>query len=602
LANEANAQAQSASLGKSRFLAAASHDLRQPLQTLSLLQGLLAKKVKDNEALQLIARSDEALMAMSGMLNTLLDINQLEAGVIRPEIIDFPVNDLLESLKTEFGYHTKSKGLDWQVRPCSLAVRTDPRLLDQMIRNLLSNAVKYTRKGKILLGCRRRGGKLRIEVHDTGLGIPAGQLRAIFEEFHQVDNPARELSRGLGLGLAIVQRLADLLGLEVDVRSREGRGSTFSIDVPLTPAGARTAPRSAAMDLPETARQEGSILIVEDDPGLRETLELFLTAEGYLTSSAVDGEDAIRLVERQGLRPDLCIVDYNLPRELTGLQTMTRLRATLARSVPALILTGDISTGTLREIAAQGYDHRTKPVTTDDLSHLVRRLLANSLSTASDHASSPPPAAVAAHDELIFLIDDDNALRETLRDLLRAGGRSVEDFASAEAFLAAHRPDARGVLLVDAMMPGMGGLALLERLKATGYQLPAIVITGDGDVSMAVAALRAGALDFIEKPVGEKELLASIDRTLARFRQVARPSSQTAESATRLADLTARQRRILDMVLAGQPSKIIASELGISQRTVEGHRAAIMKKTGAKSLSELVRLAVAANWESPGDG
>lgn len=601
LANAAKAQAESANLGKSRFLAAASHDLRQPLQTLSLLQGLLAKKVKDSDALQLIARSDEALMAMSGMLNTLLDINQLEAGVIRPEVTDFPVNDLLESLGTEFGYHTKAKGLDWRVRPCSLVVRTDPRLLDQMVRNLLSNAVKYTRKGKILLGCRRRGGVLKIEVHDTGLGIPAGQLRAIFEEFHQVDNPARELSRGLGLGLAIVQRLADLLGLAVDVRSREGRGSTFSIDVPLTPVGARLAPRGAAVDLTEFAQQGGSILIVEDDPSLRESLELFLNAEGYLTSSAVDGEDAIRLVERKGLRPDLLIVDYNLPRDLTGLQILARLRPTLGRAVPALILTGDISTSTLREIATQGYDHRTKPVATGDLSHLVRRLLATSLSMAPDQASPQSPAAVAARDEVIFLVDDDNALRETLRDLLRAGGRSVEDFASAEAFLAAHRPNARGVLLVDAMMPGMGGLALLERLKTAGYQLPAIVITGDGDVSMAVAALRAGALDFIEKPVGEQELLASIDRTLAQTRQIAHPTSQTAASVARLTGLTARQRRILDMVLAGHPSKIIASDLGISQRTVEGHRATIMKKAGAKSLSELVRLAVAANWESLGD-
>ena len=210
-------------------------------------------------------------------------------------------------------------------------------------------------------------------------------------------------------------------------------------------------------------------------------------------------------------------------------------------------------------------------------------------------AGGKTAVAVAVHDEVIFLIDDDNALRETLRDLLRAGGRSVEDFASAEAFLAAHRPNATGVLLVDAMMPGMGGLALLERLKADGYQLPAIMITGNGDVSMAVDALRAGALDFIEKPVGEQELLASIDRTMAQSRRIAHPSAQSAESAARLAGLTPRQRQILELVLAGQPSKIIAADLRISQRTVDAHRAAIMKKTGAKSLPELIRLAVAAS-------
>ncbi|MGZ6014136.1 MAG: chemotaxis protein CheB [Phenylobacterium sp.] len=591
----ARSQAESANLGKSRFLAAASHDLRQPLQTLSLLQGLLAKRVKDVDALNLIARSDEALMAMSGMLNTLLDINQLEAGVIRPEITDFPIGDLLERLRIEFGYHAKAKGLDWRVAPCRLVVRTDPRLLDQMVRNLLSNAVKYTRKGGLLLGCRRRAGKLRIEVHDTGLGIPAGQLQAIFKEFHQLDNPARQLSRGLGLGLAIVQRLAALLGLEVDVRSRESRGSTFAIDVPLTPAGTRMAPKAAPRDFAQVTRKHGSILIVEDDPALKESLELFLNAEGYRTSSAFDGEQAIRLVEQEGLRPDLVIADYNLPKELTGLHVMARLRATLARSVPALILTGDISTGALREIAAQGYDHRTKPVTTGDLSQLVARLLANSRIAASDLISPSPAKAVAKQDAVIFLIDDDNVLRESLRDVLKADGRTVEAFASAEAFLAALRPGSAGVLLVDAMMPGMSGLALLKRMKAGGFQLPAIVITGNGDVSMAVDALRAGAVDFIDKPVGEKELLASIDRALERSRGLADSPGRRAESEARLAGLTRRQRRILELVLAGNTSKTIAADLNISQRTVESHRAAIMIKTGARSLTELIRLAIAAS-------
>ncbi len=178
--------------------------------------------------LQLVMRSEETLTAMAGMLNTLLDINQLEAGVIRPEIIDFPINTLFERMKTEFAYHTQTHELGWRVLPCRLAVRSDPRLLEQMIRNLLSNAVKCTEKAKILLGCRRRANKLRVEVWDTGLGIPEGQLRAIFEEFQQIDNPARELSRGLGLGLAIVQRLGNLLGHNIDVRSLHGRGSVFA--------------------------------------------------------------------------------------------------------------------------------------------------------------------------------------------------------------------------------------------------------------------------------------------------------------------------------------------------------------------------------------
>ena len=228
--------AERANLCKSRFLATASHDLRQPLQTLSLVRGILAKKIKDKkneEALMLVARLNETADALSGMLDTLLDINQLEAGSVRPEKVDFPINDLLERLRIEFAYHAQAHGLIWHVVPCRLSIRSDPRLLEQMIRNLLSNAVRHTERGKILLGCLRRGDKLRIEVRDTGTGIPREQLRAIFEEFHQLDNPVRGHNRGFGLGLSIVQRLGNLLGHSVDVQSRPGKGSVFAVEVPL---------------------------------------------------------------------------------------------------------------------------------------------------------------------------------------------------------------------------------------------------------------------------------------------------------------------------------------------------------------------------------
>jgi len=387
-ANAAKLLAESANLGKSRFLAAASHDLRQPLQTLTLLNGLLGKKVKDPDALELVERGGEALMAMSGMLNTLLDINQLEAGVVRPEIVDLAIADLLDSLRTEFAYHAKAKGLGWRVMPCRLGVRTDPRLLDQMVRNLLSNAVKYTKKGRIVLGCRRRGDKLRIEVWDTGLGIPKAQLRAIFDEFHQIDNPARELSRGLGLGLAIVQRLGDLLGHTVDVRSQEGRGSVFCIEVPLSPAGASLAGKGPSTALETPATLSGTILIIEDDPALRESLALFATTNGHVVKTAADGADAIRLVEREGLRPDLVIADQNLPHDMSGLQVLDRLQATLGPGLPAIVLTGDISTATLREIAAKGYEYRTKPASTEDLARLIRRLL--SVRPPAIDAEPPP--------------------------------------------------------------------------------------------------------------------------------------------------------------------------------------------------------------------
>jgi two-component system CheB/CheR fusion protein len=195
----------------------------------------------------------------------------------------------------------------------------------------------------------------------------------------------------------------------------------------------------------------------------------------------------------------------------------------------------------------------------------------------------------------MFVVDDDGAVREAMRDLLRQDGRTVELFASSEAFLEAYRPGREGCLLVDARMPGMHGLQLLQRLKSEGAQLPAIMITGRGDVPMAVEAMKAGAVDFIEKPLGRNELFASIERAMEHSRDSAKFSVPQQVAAKRLAGLTVRQRQIMELVLAGHPSKNIAADLSISQRTVENHRAAVMKKTGSHSLSALIRLALAAD-------
>ena len=286
----AKSEAERANVGKSRFLAAASHDLRQPLQTISLLQGMLDKRVHDEATRRLVHRLDETVRTMSSLLDKLLDINQLEAGIVRPAIVDFPINRLLEEMRTEFTYHTETNGLGWRVVPSRLTVRSDPRLLEQIIRNLLSNAVKYTTGGRLLLGCRRRGDMLRIEVWDTGAGIPELELQAIFEEFHQLDNPARERSKGLGLGLAIVQRLSDLLGHKIDVRSRLGTGSVFSIEVPL---GRPETAHEPVLDQNKTqanATTRGTILIVEDDPAVLEMLQLLFDDEGHRTLVAADGQ------------------------------------------------------------------------------------------------------------------------------------------------------------------------------------------------------------------------------------------------------------------------------------------------------------------------
>ncbi|SDR54284.1 two-component system, chemotaxis family, CheB/CheR fusion protein [Rhizobiales bacterium GAS113] len=599
----AKRQADLANVAKSRFLAAASHDLRQPLQTLALLQGLLAKIVVGEKAQRLVAGIDETLGAMSGMLNTLLDINQIEAGTVRAELVSIPINDLLDRMRDEFTYHAQAQKLALRVVPCSLSIHSDPRLLEQMLRNLLSNALKYTRRGKVLLGCRRREGMLSIEIWDTGIGIPNEELQAIFEEYHQLDNAARERSRGLGLGLAIVRRLGNLLGHKVGVRSRPGQGSVFSVEVML-PAGeiaAHSEHRRHGFDggIVEGVRRTGEILVVEDDPALRDLLELLLKDQGHHAISAPDGIAALELVARGTIRPDLILADYNLPNGLNGVQTTAKLREKLRRQVPVIILTGDISTSALRDIALQPCVRLDKPVKLAELTRAIRRLLAISLSMPSVRAPHPADTAGTAGRPLIFVVDDDSHIREGIRAVLEEDGLTVEDYADCEAFLDAYRPGGEACLLVDAYLPGMSGLELLQRLRDAGHRLPAIMITGNSDVPMAVHAMKAGASDFIEKPIGRTELIASVERALEQSRDSSRLFAWRETAANHIAGLTARQRQIMEMVLAGHPSKNIAADLGISQRTVENHRASIMKKTGSKSLPALARLALAAASVGP---
>jgi two-component system CheB/CheR fusion protein len=597
----ANRAAQQANIAKSRFLAAASHDLRQPLQALSLMHGVLGRMIRDgekDEALAFVARLDETSAAMSGMLNTLLDINQLEAGTVRPQFGNFPINHLLNQLQQEFTYDAEARNLRLRTVGCSLSVHSDPRLLQQILRNLLSNALKYTKRGKILLGCRRRGRTLRIEVWDTGIGIAEQDLLAIFDEYHQLANPARERGRGLGLGLSIVQRLSTLLAHPVDVRSQLGEGSVFSIEVPLSPKDGLDdgeASTGGTGQKRDGARRTGTILIVEDNREVRELLEVVLTEEGLRPAAAADGVAALELIVHGGLRPDLVLADYNLPNGMDGILVAAKVREAFQRWIPVIVLTGDISAETLRRIAGEDCVQLSKPVKAMEVIEAIRRLLP--LSPHESYSSGPPRLEASPYGEIpvIFVIDDDTHVREGIRALLEADGRIVEDFAASEAFLEVHRPGRRGCLLVDAYLPGMTGLELLGRLQRNGDRLPTIVMTGHADVPMAVRAMKLGASDFIEKPIARDELLAALERALERSQDAPKASAWRQDASTRIAALTPRQRQIMDMVLAGHPSKNIAVDLGLSQRTVEHHRAEIMRKTDTKSLPALARLALAAD-------
>jgi two-component system, chemotaxis family, CheB/CheR fusion protein len=309
---------------------------------------------------------------------------------------------------------------------------------------------------------------------------------------------------------------------------------------------------------------------------------------------AADAHKALQLTAERSSMPDLIIADYNLPKGLNGLEIIVRLQEQARHAIPAIILTGDISTDSLREIAQHGWVHLNKPVRAKQLTRLARRLLAKPSSAAPDSVQQLRLGLEGSKAATVFVVDDDRTIREAMRDLLQENGYAVELFADGPAFLEAYRTGREGCLLVDALMPDMSGVELIERLKAAGHQLPTIVITGSGAVPMAVQAMKAGAADFIEKPVGHEELLASVKRALDQTRDTATLSAGREKAALSVASLTTRQRQILDLVLAGHPSKNIAADLGISQRTVDNHRAAIMRKTGSNSLPALVRTALAA--------
>jgi two-component system CheB/CheR fusion protein len=597
----ARAKAELADAAKSRFLAVASHDLRQPLQSLALIQGLLSRTALDDRAKGLVARFEQTVGLMTGMLNTLLDINQIEAGVVRPTPVSFVIDDVLRRIETEFSLQAQSQKLDLRIVPCRRSIRSDPRLLEQVIRNLVSNALKYTKTGKVLIGCRRRGDQLAIEVWDTGIGIAPADLPAIFEAYHQIDNAARERGRGLGLGLAIVDRLARLLELGLRVESVPGKGSVFIIEAPLVadvpaarsgPSAAQSAPAESAGAAPAA-----SILIVEDDKDVGELLELFLKGEGHHVARVIDGASAVKIVAQGKIRPDLLLADYNLPGALDGLAVAAELRKALHRQVPVVITTGDISIATLRSIAKHDCLQLSKPMSLDDLTQIIQSVL-----PPIGSSLARPPTADPARPATVFVVDDDRVVREDLREVLEEGGYAVHDFESCEAFLDAYQSGEDGCIVVDGYLPGMSGLDLLAKLKAAGDRAPAIMVTGKSDTPMVVQAMKAGAWDFIEKPVGRDELLTAIELALEQSRDSLAASAWRSATAKTMSTLTPRQRQIMDLVLDGHPSKNIAADLGISQRTVENHRASIMSRMGAKSLPALARMALVAEQGERPDG
>ncbi|MBK5927878.1 response regulator, partial [Rhodobaculum claviforme] len=597
-------EAQRATRAKSRFLAAASHDLRQPLQSMALLHRLLAGQKSTTEGVRLASLMDQTLMAMAEMLDSMLEANRIESGIVRASMQPVALAPLMRRIADEYAPQCALKGLKLRCVPSDGHVHSDPRLLEQILRNLMSNALKYTPTGGILLGCRRRGGDLVMVVCDTGVGVSASEAEAIFDAYRQGDNAATLAAPGLGLGLSIVQRLARLMGHRVTVRSVPGKGSAFMVTLPRLSA-ARHAPgphatsvaaegtAAAAPDTPRPAharRPTGTILLVEDETPLRDLLAEVLVAEGHEVIARPDARSALAWVDRAGTRPNVLLTDFDLHGAINGLGLAQKLADRLGTAVPSIILTGDITAGTRRAIARTACHQIAKPVRPEVLLALIGEMMEQGRRSLPKPTPRPGGAGITIH-----VVDDDPLIRKTMRHLFEAEDWCVVTHASAEDFLAAPRTEGDACLLVDNLLPGMDGVALIARLRTERSRLPAVMLTGHGDASTAVAAMKAGASDLIEKPASAAELLASMRRAIAtRDTGPARTDARDTAQA-RFSALTTRERQVLARVLQGAPNKIIAADLGINQRTVENHRASVMRKTGATSLPELVRLALAAD-------
>jgi signal transduction histidine kinase/CheY-like chemotaxis protein len=364
-----------ANLAKSRFLAAASHDLRQPLHALGLFAAQLHGRVRANERRRIVARIDVTLSAMNELFNALLDISKLDAGVLTPSITEFPVAKLLDRVDMTFTGAAREKGLSFRVVSSSAWVRSDFILLERIVFNLVSNAVRYTRSGGVVVGCRKRGVNLRVEVWDTGTGVPQDQQQNIFGEFYRLGAPGGDGRSGLGLGLAIVDRLCRLLDHSVSLKSILGKGSCFSVAVPLVAAlpDIDESPAPAHPPMDESNRK--LIVLIEDDPLVLEGMCGLFRRWGYDLLVAGTEDEALAGAANRDRPPDLIVSDYHLPGGKTGIKVIEGLRMALSAEIPAFLVSGDTSPELLRQARASGYHLLHKPVDPMTLRAMVSHVL-----------------------------------------------------------------------------------------------------------------------------------------------------------------------------------------------------------------------------------
>jgi Na+/proline symporter/CheY-like chemotaxis protein len=335
----AKAEAEKANISKTQFLAAASHDILQPLNAARLYVSTLVERRPEGRDAELVGNIDASLDAVEEIFGALLDISRLDSGAMKPEIISFRIDEVLRQLEVEFAPLAQERGVKLTSVPCSLVVRSDRRLLRRLLQNLVANAIKYTPQGRVLVGCRRRKKTLRIDVCDTGIGIPASKKRAVFQEFRRLEQGAK-IARGLGLGLSIVERIARVLEHKLSFESVVGRGSHFSVEVPLSTAVPASRLRQPAHE-PDHARLAGvTVLCLDNDPSILNGMQSLLTGWGCRVLKAHDLETALCAIAQHAAKPDALLVDYHLDNG-DGVEAIGTLRERLGGDVNAILITAD---------------------------------------------------------------------------------------------------------------------------------------------------------------------------------------------------------------------------------------------------------------------
>jgi two-component system, sensor histidine kinase len=359
---------------KTRFLAAASHDLRQPLSSALLFLESIGESALKGLDLDYLNKARVALASLSNLLDTLLDVARLDSGGIEPQYADFPVSAVLDRIVPEFASVARAAGLELKFVPSSAWVRSDPHLLETVLRNLISNAIRYTQRGRLLVGCRRRRDGLLIAICDTGIGIEAEHLEAIFNAYYQVPAGGRARTSGIGLGLSIVERIATLLQLKREVRSIPGRGSMFAVLVPYGRAGGRTWSSLIAGAAGAARAHSLAIAVIDDDPGVRAALAATLIKWGHRPIAAATATEAVVQFIGADLSPDFIISDYHLAGSLKGDAAIEEVRREFDRAPAAAIMTSDTDPKLKTAARDKGFTLLAKPLSLVELRSLLERV------------------------------------------------------------------------------------------------------------------------------------------------------------------------------------------------------------------------------------